>query len=842
MSVAAVDFDPYRDWLKVDDVAHPLNAYQLLRLAPLEADLSKIRVGYMRQLDALDAKGDHGDGALIDRLRGELQQAFDLLCDQDRKAVLDAQLRRRTNTSVPQPSAEAVATAGHTVQCRRCLKGNSPNRRFCGDCGQPLWEKCPQCAAEVSVAERFCGGCGANIRGELEQKERTFREQLSAAKQAADALQFDAAISRFRKLAAIDDIRFESLAREALAAVEETEQRRATLQVQIEESFRRAQQLISEHSYEQAISILSDVPAALRTRELEKLLERSKSVRQELLQLSGEIRQAMEQKEYTGLLLKIERLLSLKPGHTQAQGIANQLREHFYKQAKAKVATCRYADAVDILTQIPESFRTPETNTLEDSASELAALLNSVQNEPLAIGSLQGIADKLGKFAPQNQEVTKLRQRLADRLAKAPSQERMAAADWQPAPVKSAIGPPVDWLAHFTRVQSLDEKVKSTLADHPGEFFIALGLALQGVEQAEVPLNLITAEKGSVLARFKSVFGRKSPAMVWGLDLGDHALKAIKLVRDEKTGQLHLAACEYISHERSLGGSDADMIRAEVQEKTLADFAGRNDLKGCQVIAAIAAQRVLGRFCELPPLPAKKVAAAVEFEAKHQFPIPLDELKWAYYVLDEAEGKAADEAPRRIMIVAARNSHVQERLALCKRAGIEVSVLQSECVALHNAIRFEFGTPPAAEEKKGDAKTSSQKAPPVVNPASVEEDVALAIVDIGVSSTSVLVSSSRGLWFRTFGQAGNNFTNQLAKQLQVTHEQAEQLKRSPSKARRYHLFLAATQPQLVQLAGEIERSLASYHKQNSALDISRVYGIGGGFQTHGLLRQLRFGK
>ncbi len=821
MPVAAIDFDPYRDWLKITDHSRPLSPYQLLRLAPLEADLSKIRVAYTRQANILEAQANGGDDQLVQALSDELRQAFETLADAERKAVVDGEIRRRTKVSVPQPSAEAQATAGHSVRCRHCEKANPPNRRFCGDCGQPLWEKCPQCSAECAADERFCGECGADIRGELAGKERSFRDQLAAATQAADEFRFDSAISQFRKLAAIDDVRFTALAQQAVQAIAQTQRRRDEQLQSAELALARSIDLVANHSYELAITTLSDVPPLLRSPAAESLLEQATAARQELLQLGSEIRHGMLARQYPGLLLKIERMLSLKPGHTQAQEIAGQLRDHFYKLAKAEIGKFQYANAVEILTQIPELFRTSDVHTLADLALELSALLQTVQETPLAEESLRGLADKLGKFAAQNEDVAKLRQRLANRLQKSPPDARLGAPEWQPSPIKSALGPPVDWLAYFTRLEATDEKLRATLKEHPGEFYIALGLALQGVDVAEVPLNLMSVEKGSVLSRIKNVFSRKGPALAWGIDLGDRALKAIQLARDEETGVIEIIGCEYLTHENLLAGPDADLVRSEVLGKTLQDFVSRVDLKGCQVIAALPASRVLGRFCEIPPLPAKKVPQTVQYEARHQFPVALDELNWAYYVLNEAEGKAADETPRRVMMVAARAAHVQQRVQLFKRTGIEVNILQSECVALHNALRYEFAS---GETEKHEA------------------DHALAVVDVGVSSTSVVISSPKGLWFRNFGQAGNNFTTQLVKQFQLTHEQAEQLKRDPARARRYHLFQSAMQPVLVQLCGEIERSVSTYQKQNPEHTIRRIYGIGGGFQTHGLLRQLRFGK
>jgi Tfp pilus assembly PilM family ATPase len=76
----------------------------------------------------------------------------------------------------------------------------------------------------------------------------------------------------------------------------------------------------------------------------------------------------------------------------------------------------------------------------------------------------------------------------------------------------------------------------------------------------------------------------------------------------------------------------------------------------------------------------------------------------------------------------------------------------------------------------------------------------------------------------------------------MTQEQAEVLKRDPSKARRFYRLQEAIQPLLVQLASEIERSLGSYQKLYPDHPVKHVYGIGGGFELHGLLRFLRSGK
>ncbi len=50
------------------------------------------------------------------------------------------------------------------MNCPRCGVGNSPARRFCGECGAPLALACPACGFANEPDERFCGGCGTAYR------------------------------------------------------------------------------------------------------------------------------------------------------------------------------------------------------------------------------------------------------------------------------------------------------------------------------------------------------------------------------------------------------------------------------------------------------------------------------------------------------------------------------------------------------------------------------------------------------------------------------------------------------------------------------------------------------
>jgi type IV pilus assembly protein PilM len=349
------------------------------------------------------------------------------------------------------------------------------------------------------------------------------------------------------------------------------------------------------------------------------------------------------------------------------------------------------------------------------------------------------------------------------------------------------------------------------MREHPGQFFVALGLALQGLGEAASNVSLMPADNRNVLSKLATlpILSRRVTS-AWGIDLGSYALKAVKLVKDA-SGNFQVDDAHYILLPKPLAHPDAEGQRPAILAAALSDLAGRVDLKGSPIAAGLSGHQVLGRFFDLPPLPPKKVASAVEYEARHQIPIDLAELCWDWTELGESDPKQAGKNPQPIMVVAARQSHVEGRMALFASAGIRLDALQSDCVALHNALRFEL----EGEQSNGTGP--------------------IAVVDVGADETNFVVSSPRSIWFRSLGLAGHSFTTALLQQFQLTFERAEDLKRHPAKARRYYQFRETLQPLWVQFADEIDRSLCSFRRHSPAVNVGRLFAVGGGMNLHGLL-------
>ncbi len=821
MSIVNEVSDPYRSWLKIDAASRPLNAYQMLGLRPLEADWTRLKAAIERQRALLDSCRADAEPDRWNQIQAELEGAISTLTSTEKRSVLDASLRRRAALSSPGASSvtpPAETPPGTIIVCQGCQKENPGQRRFCSQCGNSLWERCNGCGTAVAIDERFCGQCGVDVRSVLSEQQQALEQKLITARQLAAEMKFAPAISLAREVAVVEDPKLDPWAQQAVDLIDEIEKALQTTTVQAEHSFELAQQHAQNHAFENVIALLDEIPPHLRTPEMIELRKQSLSARNEILALGGEIREAVTQNQTNGLLPKIERLLILKPNYNGALKLAGQLRDKLARKALQELTENEFQAALDTLRQIPPFIRNEDIEVLSAKAEELLTLLQDLRRAPLATPTALLIGKRLLKLAKNSAAASKLVADLEQKVTQKPKNPRLRAVDFAVIAHRTTLGVQSDWLAYFTRLRPEDPQVAATLEKHPGQFFVALGLALQGIERAKLQIDLLAKPKSALQGMLSSLsFQKKKTKSAWGIDCSATGIKAIRLSQDEK-GILKLTAAEFIPHSKPLNHPEVDMQRAEIRAATIKQFLEKHKVEGDRIVVALPGQLVLGRFFDLPPMAAKKIAETIQYEAKHQVPIPLDELHWSYVFQEEISGPDADQSSRRVLLLAARDFHVKDRVQQFKDAGLAVDVLTSDVLAIHNAMHFEFFE---------DEKFKPARPGPIMT------------VDLGNDGSNIVVSRPNFCWFRPIGTAGHNFTEALVKEFKLVHDQAEELKHNPAQARRLTKYYGALRPLFLQITSELERSVSSFHKLDGEEPIQQIFGIGGGFHTHGLLRQLR---
>ena len=103
---------------------------------------------------------------------------------------------------------------------------------------------------------------------------------------------------------------------------------------------------------------------------------------------------------------------------------------------------------------------------------------------------------------------------------------------------------------------------------------------------------------------------------VWGIDIGQCGLKALKLQRSGEG--VEVVAFDYIEHAKILSQPDAD--RAALTHDALEKFLSRNPITGEAVYVSVPGQQTFSRFTKLPPVETKRIPEIVQFEASQQIP------------------------------------------------------------------------------------------------------------------------------------------------------------------------------------------------------------------------------
>ena len=101
-----------------------------------------------------------------------------------------------------------------------------------------------------------------------------------------------------------------------------------------------------------------------------------------------------------------------------------------------------------------------------------------------------------------------------------------------------------------------------------------------------------------------------APLEAWGIDVGQVALKAVKI--RELGDKVEAIAYEYIEHPKVLSqaGDDAE----ELTRQALQKFLSRNDLTDAQIAISAPGHHTLARFTKLPPVDEKKVPDIVRYD------------------------------------------------------------------------------------------------------------------------------------------------------------------------------------------------------------------------------------
>src|SRR5271166_3553853 len=197
----------------------------------------------------------------------------------------------------------------------------------------------------------------------------------------------------------------------------------------------------------------------------------------------------------------------------------------------------------------------------------------------------------------------------------------------------------------------------------------------------------------------------KPSSGVWGIDLGQCALKAIRLQQID--GQLSATAFDYVEYPKILSQPDADPD--QLTREALEKFLSRNTLRGDLVAIGVPGQSGLARFVKLPPVEEKKIGDIVRFEAKQQIPFPLEEVVWDFQKLGSGVVTDGYALETEIGLFAMKRDMVNRYLQHFKDVNVEVHMVQMAPLALCNFVSYDLLEKGGPGGESGDGEEEEGK-------------------------------------------------------------------------------------------------------------------------------------
>ncbi len=305
---------------------------------------------------------------------------------------------------------------------------------------------------------------------------------------------------------------------------------------------------------------------------------------------------------------------------------------------------------------------------------------------------------------------------------------------------------------------------------------------------------------------------------VWGIDIGQYALKALKIQNLDGAGKCAAVAFDYIAFPKIL--SQPDAIPEELIPEALETFLSRNDVKDDLISISVPGHAALTRFIQLPPVESGKLAEIVKYEARQQIPFALEDVIWDFQPLGSGIEESGYLLDAEVGLFAMKKEQVYQQLRPFQNAKLEVELIQIAPLALFNMLCYdELGMRP------GDS-------PP--NP-----DEYSIVLDMGCDNTTLMVSNGEKIWIRNVPIGGNHFTRALTKEMKLSFAKAEHLKCNATKSDDPRRVFQALRPVFNDYVSEIQRSIGFFSSVNRQAKISKVIGLGNGFKLAGLQKFLQ---
>ena len=238
---------------------------------------------------------------------------------------------------------------------------------------------------------------------------------------------------------------------------------------------------------------------------------------------------------------------------------------------------------------------------------------------------------------------------------------------------------------------------------------------------------------------FKRSISRKG---LVGLDIGSSAIKAVEL--QGRANQLSLVNLGYEPLQPDTV-VDGQIMELNAVSQTIAKLFDVNHIKTDRVVAGVSGSSVIVKNIVVPKMTEEELEESIDWHAEEHIPFDINDVSLDYQVV----GAGADSLF--VLMAACKRDYVTNRRQAIQLAGKQPVIIDVDAFALQNCYEFNYLPGP---------------------------DQTVALLNIGASTMNIqIVRGTRSVFTRDVGLGGNQYTAMLQRDLGLTYDQAESIKR-----------------------------------------------------------------
>jgi type IV pilus assembly protein PilM len=298
--------------------------------------------------------------------------------------------------------------------------------------------------------------------------------------------------------------------------------------------------------------------------------------------------------------------------------------------------------------------------------------------------------------------------------------------------------------------------------------------------------------------------GAKLKPMV-GLDIGSSSIKAVELRGSKQGYELVSFDLEPVAQDTVVDGAimDAPLVAAGI-----CSIFERQKIKTKNVATSVSGHSVIVKRVTLPLMTEEELFDRIQTEAAQHIPFDIADVNLSYQLLESMD------AQMDVLLVAVKKDKILNHTNVLAQAGKTSTVVDIDAFALQNCFEVNYDPDPGQT---------------------------LALLNVGASVMNInIVRGGVPLFTRDVSVGGNQYTDALQKELDLSYEDAERLKKGEAiagVAEEQRTTILRSVSDILIL--EIQKTFDFFRATASGENIQRIYVAGGSARVPGLVDLLR---